>query len=165
MVIAVSIFYYVISKQMSTAVAPSCDSKDLCDKLLKPPNISDCINGICQCIGESIYVESNNTCECLDGYVVGSKKCLPLSSALGSACDEDVQCSRMGELAICDNYECYCRSGSTSVSGKCQDKKLIGQKCNTSDDCKHIKKSVCEDNICVCDEGHVPNSDARLCLR
>lgn len=164
-VIVVFVYCYLISMHIgSTAVVPTCSTKDTCNDIWKAPNVSDCINGICQCTGGAVFVSKNNTCECEDGYIIGSTKCLPVTRALYEACDEDSQCSKLGDLAVCDNYQCYCRHGATPVNGKCQSKKYIGENCSSSEECQHIKNSVCRDNICACGGGQVPNSDAKSCL-
>jgi hypothetical protein len=55
----------------------------------------------------------------------------------GSACREDVQCTSLGDSAICDEGECHCSRDAVAVNGTCRKKK-----CETFDIRERQKEHV-----------------------
>ncbi|CAG5083399.1 Protein of unknown function [Cotesia congregata] len=118
------------AKCLSTRLGKTCD------------NNSDC--------NMTKYAECSTSkkCSCLNNYVsVNSTLCEAL---LHEHCQVDDECY-VGN-SECVANKCQCRDDFLAVdfNSRCESR-MLGKRCNTSEDCSMIKNSICSsDKICIC---------------
>lgn len=93
----------------------------------------------------------DNSCVCVSDYVADSsnKTCLPVAKELGSACEENVQCSGLNASVDCVENKCTSK-GTGEKEGESQEEsgtkdKCTDHSCSTEDE----KKSLCPNGTCT----------------
>lgn len=91
-----------------------CDLDDSLAHIGEECKMGFCMNALFIKI-RNTYCDSNNLCQCEDGYInVALHKCAQIQN-VGGLCDHDLQCKTMDEFAHCDKSHfkstCSCRKG------------------------------------------------------
>jgi len=93
----------------------------------------------------------NSTCVCVQGFVEGTtnKTCLPVAKDVGSACEEKVQCSKLGTSFGCVDKKCISEENVTT-EGDIQEESQNKDKC-TDHTCHAANetKSPCTNGNCT----------------
>ncbi|XP_033219633.1 prion-like-(Q/N-rich) domain-bearing protein 25 [Belonocnema kinseyi] len=109
---------------------------------------------------------------CKTGKVasLNNRKCLKVTRAYNSSCQQNEQCYVFGPDAICNEKRCLCNNNSHYEETElfCWINKGIGDSCQSDKDC-HIRELEfnlsCKDSICTCPDGTLSNSEKTSCVK
>lgn len=135
-------------------------------------NTGDSIFQICKldqdCKLNNTFCNTTITkCECKKDYVLwnAKKMCIKKEEALDFPCVADKDCSAFLSNMTCQNSVCACRSGYHHVQNACYKTIDIGERCNRTEECAHVKGAICTDrDVCSCAEFTVISEDRKRCL-
>jgi len=108
----------------------------------------------------------DNKCACQEHRVGSSdrKKCLTVADALGSTCEDSIQCYTKVPHSGCQNDRCVCQQQMHEYKGACYRDVALGGKCQGIGECSTTIFSNCTQEICTCKHGYVPNKANNRCL-
>lgn len=125
------------------------------------------------CMVQSSFCNTTSwKCECAGGKTASSNndQCLDLVYTFGSPCSEDSQCilglrGAYGKVR-CFAFSCTCADHRSFLNDTCLPEKgseTLGDPCQSDNDCPS-RHSSCQQGVCACKDGMVPDPDDRHCL-
>ncbi|XP_050339516.1 prion-like-(Q/N-rich) domain-bearing protein 25 [Bactrocera neohumeralis] len=110
--------------------------------------------------------EREKSCQCKKGYVHFKDECLKEAEELDDECIETEQCKPL--LGTCIDKKCSCTSEQHFKSGRCEEKKVLGDSCARSTQCfveKEPENVECRNSVCQCKFGYQADEEQKTCIR
>ncbi|XP_017481939.1 PREDICTED: prion-like-(Q/N-rich) domain-bearing protein 25, partial [Rhagoletis zephyria] len=110
--------------------------------------------------------EKDKACQCKKGYVHFKDECLKEAEELDDECIETEQCTPL--LGTCIDKKCSCTSEQHIKSGRCEEKKVLGDACARSTQCfveKEPENVECRNSVCQCKFSYQEDEEKKTCIR
>ncbi|XP_050313433.1 prion-like-(Q/N-rich) domain-bearing protein 25 [Anthonomus grandis grandis] len=147
----------------------ACDNNQTCAEPIVESKIVTKLDGICTTSADCNIEYSEckeGMCKCKSGKIGSEdqRRCLTISTGLGSSCQEAVQCYTKVPLSHCQVDKCTCQENTHDYNGKCYKNVELDGTCAHIGECSVTTFARCIENKCTCEDGYIPNNSSTKCL-